>query len=457
MYKTSKWTVIKRKGKKIRIFHSILGNLTNINEDTLKIIMFLKKPHTEEDIIAKFNLDAKDKNALNELKKRHFIVDSSLNEDFSNKAFLKECSHFNEATLRFYLTERCNFSCGYCFEGEDRKVHGKILDLKTAQNGVDAFVEFYKNLSDKPEVIKVYFFGGEPLLNWDIVPKIVDDVNKKIKTMGPKVIIGITTNAVLLTEKIAKYLYDNRIIVYVSLDGVGKDHDIMRKYTDDRGTFKDVERGIKNLIKVSDEKYLKEGIGITSTIGPYNMSGVPKLLKYVKKMGIKNISINKIAPCGGITPETQKKLLINDNNFFEKTKLWYELSEKLEISIGGMWGEIRNRLLNGGLVFCSAAGYEFGVAPDGIVYPCPFVFGNKNYSIGKINKEGSFNLNKEMYRKWHERIPSVMKECKECEIIGVCRGGCLGMALFSKGDIYEPFGCDYAKKFVDYFIWKLPR
>jgi len=457
MYKASKWLVINKRGGKIRIFHSVLGNLIEINKDTLKIIRFLNKAHTLEDLKNKFKLDKNDIRVLNELKEKEFIVDSDFKEDFSNKLFLRKCSHFNEATLRFYLTERCNFSCGYCFEGKERKIYGKNLDLKTAVNGIDAFVKFYNSLADKPEFIKVYFFGGEPLLNWNIIPPIVDEIDRKIKRLGSKVIIGITTNAVLMTEKIAKYLYDHRIVTYISLDGVGKDHDIMRKYHDGRGTFRDVERGMKNLIRVSDKKYIKESIGITSTVGPYNINGVPKLLKYIKSLGIKNISINKIAPCGGISPEVQKKLLIDDKRFFEKAKMWYELAERLGISLGGMWGEIRNRLLNGGLVFCSAAGYEFGIAPDGIIYPCPFVFGNKNYLIGKINKGGTFILNEKMYSKWYNRLPSIMKDCKDCEIIGICRGGCLGMALFSKGSIYQPFGCNYAKKFVDYFVWKLPK
>lgn len=260
-----------------------------------------------------------------------------------------------------------------------------------------------------------------------------------------------------MTKDIAKYLYDHNMVTYISLDGVGKDHDIMRRYHDGTGTFKDVERGIKNLISVSNKKFIRESVGITSTIGPYNMNGVPKLLRYIKSLGIKNISINKIAPCGGISPEVQKKLLIDDKRFFNKVKKWYELADRLGISLGGMWGEIRNRLLNGGLVFCGAVGYEFGIAPDGFVYPCPFVFGNKNYFIGKINNEGGFDLNKEMYLNWHKRLPSVMKECRDCDIIGICRGGCLGMALFSKGNIYDSFGCNYAKKFVDYFVWKLPK
>lgn len=455
--KLSKWAVIKERDEQIRIFHSIFGNIMKIDSNTAKILEFLKTPRALEEISNKFDVGSNNlKNAIKIFEDNRIVIGEETNENIDNNEYFKECFEFEDMVLRFYVTERCNFGCEYCFERKEKKLYGKNLNLKTAETAIDGFVEYCKSVKKLPKMLKVYFFGGEPLMNWVIVPEIFEMVKKKVYPMFEQHSPGITTNTVLMTDEVAKYLYDNKFLIYLSLDGVGESNDICRKYMDGRGIFNDFNKNLNNLIKICDKKFIENNIGITSTITPGNIENVPKLLEYVKSKGLKNISINRVSVCGGINKEIYDKLHIPNEVFFKHAKKWYEMAEDMGINVGGMWGSIRDRLMRGTLIFCNAIGREFGVGPNGIVYPCPFVFGSKDNHLAEIiNNKLVIDVN--VKKNWCGRFASVIEECKNCEIIGICAGGCLGAALYKDGSIYKPTDCELAKMFADYFIWRLPR
>lgn len=457
VYKKSKYLVIREKDGNYRIFHSILGNISKTNKDMIHLLDFLKIERNQEEICNIFGMDKeKIRYILSDLLSKGFIIKDPYEESTENPEFFKKCTRFNHIVLRFYLTERCNLNCRYCFEDKDKKLHGKNLDLETAIKGIDSFLDYYKKMDSKPEEVRIYFFGGEPLLNWKIVPEIVKEVEKKVIPLFKKARMGITTNTVLLNEEISKFLFDKDFYVYLSLDGIKEFHDKYRVYANGKGTFDDVEKGINNLIKVSNKTFIKNNVGITSTIGPLSFDGVDKLLDYILAKGIKNISINKIGVCGGITSDTYNNMHIPDKDFFESAIEWYEKAEKIGIHVGGMWGEIRDRLMNGTLRFCNAVGREFGIGPEGYVYPCPFLFGNHKEAIARILDDKT-EYNESNKEEWCNRFADKISECKKCDLLGICSGGCAGMALFDKGSILKPYGCEGARYFSDYFIWRLPK
>lgn len=455
--KKSQWCVISQKDRNYRLFHSVLGNVTKISNDVKKILDFFETPKSVSEASNVFNFPKKELSTTIEfLKSNGFLVENQKNDSIKMLIEKNKLDSFDHATLRIYTTEKCNLNCKYCFENKERKVFGKNLDEKICKSGINAFVDFFSKNKVKFKEVKFYLFGGEPLINWELVPKAIRYAQLALSSLSKNYTIGITTNGTLLNKEIAEFLYSENVIVYLSLDGKGKYHDEMRQYASGRGTFKDVERALKLLLAISDENYIKNNISITTTIGYHNINHLPQFLSYLSGFGIKNISFNKIAQCGGLSSGAYRYLSIVDKNFFSKVTKACELGKQLNMNIGGMWGHIRNRLMKGGLVFCSAAGLEFGIGPDGYIYPCPFTFGDKNHRIGQITDNSYIMFNKE-YNRWKNRLASNIKECKNCKIIGICRGGCLGMALYGNGNLFSPIGCNYNKLFANYFTWKLPK
>ena len=446
-YKLSKFCITTRKGNQIRVYHSYYGNISKLNYTAFKLLQFMKKPKTIEQINEKFNIST---NELKRLEYLGFIITNSKKDKLTNiESNIKPYEH---STFRLYLTQRCNLACTYCFEEEKVKEEGRDMTYKMALMATKSYCKFYNSLKKKPFRIKFEIFGGEPLLNWKVVPKFFPAVDKLLRKTCSNISYGITTNGTLFTQDICDFLIKHNFRILISLDGLQGQHDAIRRFSSGGGTFNKVKGGIEMLLRLSSKKYIRENVGITSTVGTHNIKGLSRFLKFISSYSIKNVSFNKVASCGGISSGDYKQLKTEDKNFKEKMKKIYDLSDKYSINVGGMWGHIRNRFMNGGVVFCSAVGLEFGVDPNGDVYPCPFVFGNKKYAVAKITKDG-YTLLKYRYDLWANRFVTRIKECRNCNIAGICRGGCLGMALFSdKKKVNAPFGCEYAKEFSDWFL-----
>lgn len=150
------------------------------------------------------------------------------------------------------VTEACNLRCKYCiFSGSyfDMRTHqSKMMSVETAIESVDYYInnqkEFKKIAPEKESVIS--FYGGEPLLNFELIKKVVFYVKeKKFSTL-----FAITTNATLFTKSVVEFLVSNNFLVSISLDGSEKEHNRNRVYSNGHGTYKRVMQGIRML---SDE------------------------------------------------------------------------------------------------------------------------------------------------------------------------------------------------------------
>ena len=177
---------------------------------------------------------------------------SNINEDLIKSSLLH--NGFKELILS--VTEDCNFRCSYCVYSEnfsDTRNHSKnYMNWETAKKAIDIYLNYFKegkkfNLFREP----VFgFYGGEPLLNFDLIKKIVN----YIKTIyDGTFILNITTNGSLLTQDIADWLMENNFSIIISLDGDKKEHDRKRSYANHTETFDDVFNNIKYLLKKNYE------------------------------------------------------------------------------------------------------------------------------------------------------------------------------------------------------------
>ena len=140
-------------------------------------------------------------------------------------------------TLVLNLTNQCNLSCQYCYEfGEDKVAtpegKPKFMDFDTARASVDFLFE----QSAGRRAIHITFFGGETLMNFPLLQKVVVYAGEKAAAQGRSIDFSLTTNATLLTPAIIEFLSANRIGVTVSMDGPRELHDQLRVYANGQGS-----------------------------------------------------------------------------------------------------------------------------------------------------------------------------------------------------------------------------
>lgn len=152
------------------------------------------------------------------------------------------------------FTEKCNLRCSYCcYSGiyKNRRVHSaRSMEC----SDIDSIYEFIDNTIKKQDHIKIFFYGGEPLLTYDTVRYAVD---KGRQLWGEEVTFTLSTNGTTLSEDKIEWLIENQIELAISIDGPERFHDRNRKYASGEGSFKAIS---DNLLYIRDEhpEYFKK-------------------------------------------------------------------------------------------------------------------------------------------------------------------------------------------------------
>lgn len=148
---------------------------------------------------------------------------------------LEDVLDANIESINLQVTQNCNLRCDYCpYTGNyynNRKHSNKRMSFELAKKGIDFLYDHSMNC----DVVNIAFYGGEPLLEFELIKKCVEYARKKFITK--KVEFNLTSNGVLLTEEIMKYFSDNKILLTISLDGPQNIHDKSRVTANGTGSF----------------------------------------------------------------------------------------------------------------------------------------------------------------------------------------------------------------------------
>ena len=187
-------------------------------------------------------------------------ADSEVLKKYQNEGFLRPntviriehpCSgvlehylknHVEKLTLQ--VTQRCNLRCEYCiYSGNyDNRKHSDLdMSFETAKKAID----LYLRSSGEMERYSLAFYGGEPLLNLELIKQCVEYI--KSKTAGKKVDFVMTTNATLLIDTTVDYLQKEKFQIMVSLDGSKQEHDEHRKFQNGKGSFDLIQKNLRKI------------------------------------------------------------------------------------------------------------------------------------------------------------------------------------------------------------------
>ena len=206
--------------------------------------------------------------------KDEIILQSFQESGFCNESNIKEIKHPDTDNVEYYLesmlsriylqiTQNCNLRCNYCvYSGnyQNRTHSNKIMDFEMAKKAIDYLV---KHSYDSFECT-VGFYGGEPLLEFELIKKVISYI--KSNYPDKKFSYTITTNGTLLSSEIANYLVENNFSLVISLDGHKECQDTNRRFINGKGTFDVIMKNLENIKRQHPDYFPK--ILINSVLSP---------------------------------------------------------------------------------------------------------------------------------------------------------------------------------------------
>lgn len=206
-------------------------------------------------------------------------------------------SHYCENRLSnmvLQVTQQCNLRCSYCaYSGEYyNRVHNSArMSFETAKKAID----FYIARSRESNRLHLGFYGGEPLLEFNLMKKCVEYIKGNVE--GKKLTFGITTNATLLTDEKIHFLHDNDFYLTISIDGSKEEHDACRVFPDGSGSFDIVMHNLKRVKELYPEYARK--IMISTVVSPkYELNHVLEYFNSDDVLSDTNIIMTPVADAG---------------------------------------------------------------------------------------------------------------------------------------------------------------
>ncbi len=344
--------------------------------------------------------------------------------------------------LCLHVSHDCNLRCKYCFadEGAYHSVR-EVMSLDTAKTAID----FLLKNSGERKVLEVDFFGGEPLMNLDVVKATVAYAKSEAAKLGKRFLFTTTTNGLLLDDETIKFFNDEMENVVLSLDGRPEIHDEVRKTVNGKGSFEAVIGKIKKFVRARGDKHYY----VRGTFTAKNLDFASDVL-FLADEGFDSISMEPV-----VTEIAD--LQINEEHLPQIEKEYERLCD--EYIARRERGEGFNFFhfnidLEGGpclakrVSACGAGNEYFSVVPNGDIYPCHQFAGDANWRMGSVY-EGK--LDGKLRSKFAESCLFTRKKCGDCFAKFICSGGCSANNYHFSGDIEEPYQmtCAMMKKRIE--------
>ncbi len=340
-----------------------------------------------------------------------------------------------------HIAHDCNLACRYCFadEGEYRG-EGGLMRFETGKKALDFLIAS----SGSRRNLEVDFFGGEPLMNFEVVKQLVAYGRSLEKEHNKKFRFTLTTNAVLLNDDITDFLNEEMSNVVLSLDGRKEVNDRMRVTRNGKGSYDTVVPHIRRFVeKRGDKDYYVRG-----TFTSNNLDFTKDIQEYLD-LGFKNLSMEPV-----VTTESygikESDLPVIMEEYEKLTDLYLE---KKKAGDGFTFFHFMIDLDGGPCVIkrlkgCGSGNEYVAVTPQGEIYPCHQFVGQREFIIGNVD-EGI--TRPDIIDKFKEASVYTKDKCENCFAKFFCSGGCPANSWNFSHDINKVYdiGCEMQRKRVE--------
>ncbi len=345
--------------------------------------------------------------------------------------------------LCLHIAHDCNLACKYCFAGEgEYHGHRALMSLDVGKKALDFLVQNSGNRVN----LEVDFFGGEPLMNWQVVKDLVAYGRSLEEPNHKKFRFTLTTNGVLLDDEVLEFANKEMSNVVLSIDGRKEIHDLMRPHRGGQGSYDEVVPKYKKVAQSRNQMdYYVRG-----TFTRNNLDFAEDV-RHLADEGFEQISVEPVVA----RPEEAYALRMEDVPAIlkEYDELALEYIRRKKAGKGFNFFHFMINLEGGPCVAkrlsgCGSGTEYLAVTPWGDLYPCHQFVGQEEFLMGNV-EEGVIRT--DIRDKFKACNVYAKDQCRDCFAKFYCSGGCAANAYNNSGDIngsYE-LGCELQRKRVE--------
>lgn len=345
--------------------------------------------------------------------------------------------------LCLHIAHDCNLACKYCF-AEEGEYHGRraLMSFEVGKKALDFLVANSGNRVN----LEVDFFGGEPLMNWQVVKDLVAYGRSLEAENNKKFRFTLTTNGVLLNDEVQEFVNKEMSNVVLSVDGRKEIHDLMRPFRGGQGSYDTIIPKFQKLADSRDQmNYYVRG---TFT---HNNLDFSKDVLHLADLGFEQISVEPVVA----KPEDDYAIREEDvpQLLEEYDKLAAALLQRKKEGKGVNFFHFMIDLEGGPCVAkrlsgCGSGTEYLAVTPWGDFYPCHQFVGEEKFLLGNVD-EGITNT--EVRDEFKCCNVYAKEKCQNCFAKFYCSGGCAANSYHFHGNINDAYdvGCELQRKRIE--------
>lgn len=348
--------------------------------------------------------------------------------------------------MELCITNSCNLSCKYCFckAGRDYAQTGNMSE-EIAFKAIDLLLKNSKN----KKKLNVAFFGGEPLMNYNLIYSVVKYAKHQSNIHNKIFSFSITTNATLLNEEFVNFMIENNFNIMISADGPKQYHNYQCPTKNNSGSYDKMFNGLSLLINKNfpidirttvaspgiELKTLIEWYNSLHALGQFIIEPAKNYIDSPSEIDISEKQFCKKIICSN---HELKNILDYMKKHNGNTPPYFPFYHA--------WQSINNPKYSQ-YYTCNAGINRCYVASDGTIYPCALLAGKKDWNIGSvyngIDHQKSLNM-------WKKYRLSVANNCQKCWAIGICRPSMPCDVIKNDGSFYKKHRfCKLIKKRIE--------
>lgn len=345
--------------------------------------------------------------------------------------------------LCLHIAHDCNLACQYCF-AEEGEYHGRraLMSFEVGKKALDFLIANSGNRRN----LEVDFFGGEPLMNWEVVKQLVEYGRSKEKEYNKNFRFTMTTNGVLLNDEIMEYCNREMSNVVLSLDGRKEVNDKMRPFRGGKGSFDLIVPKFQKFAEMrGDRDYYVRG-----TFTRHNLDFSKDVMEFAD-LGFRSMSIEPVVA------KPEEEYAIREEDLPQIMEEYGHLAEEyikrkkegrgfnfFHFNIDLNQGPCVAKRLSG----CGSGTEYLAVTPWGDLYPCHQFVGQEEFLLGNVDT----GVTNERIRDEFKLCNVYAKDkCRDCFARFYCSGGCAANSYNFHGSITDAYdiGCAMQKKRIE--------
>ncbi len=403
-------------GEELLLYNIINQNFVSLDREYAYLYNNLKELAKEEN-----------REKLQEFMDAGFIVEDTIDE---KEAYIRNfhLSRWYSRRLLFTIvpTTACNFRCPYCFEQGIKPLILKKNIIEDSKQFIRERIEIFK-----PEEVHVAFYGGEPLLE---VEKIIE-MGRFFKSLSSerkfKLKSEIVTNGYLLTEEIARRLYNEAQVTsaQITLDGPPEIHDKRRPLQGAKPTFNVIYHNVESILAQDLDFTIRVRVNVDKT----NIHALDELLGMLSELPNRKEKLEiYFSP---VTGENDANAPIQDDTLFNEEEFGRVYVDTI-IPLLYRHGFDFERYPEFSYVFCGGiTPFHYIIDADGSIKKCYDLVGRNEESVGHVK---NYTEDDKRVLRW-ELFEPLSEECLRCKYLPICGGGCPYKKMQTGKNVCEPW------------------